>query len=118
MLNRGSVGGVHLDWIVSTQPHTRELLVGKMLNHAQQPRIGAEQVLSEVSSALDQEFLVLPVGHFAQTAHQQAIAIVLNEVVPIAAPDDFDHVPSRATENGFEFLNDLAVATHRPVEAL
>ena len=30
----------------------------------------------------------------------------------------FDDVPARAAENGFEFLNDLAVATHRTVETL
>ena len=29
-----------------------------------------------------------------------------------------DHVPARAPEHGLEFLDDLAVATHRTVEAL
>ena len=49
---------------------------------------------------------------------QQAIAIGLNERIPIAAPDHLDDVPSRAAENRFQFLNDLAVAAHRAVEAL
>ena len=34
------------------------------------------------------------------------------------APQDLDHVPARAEEQRFELLDDLAVAAHRPVEAL
>src|SRR6185437_9468255 len=34
------------------------------------------------------------------------------------APNDFDHVPTRAAENGFQFLNDFSVAANRAVEAL
>ena len=38
--------------------------------------------------------------------------------IPLAAPENLDDVPARAAEGGFEFLNDLAVAAHRAVEAL
>ena len=38
--------------------------------------------------------------------------------IPIAAPDHFDDVPSGAAEDRFQFLDDLAVAAHRAVEAL
>ena len=38
--------------------------------------------------------------------------------VPVAAPDHLDHVPAGAAKIGFEFLDDLAVAAHRTVEAL
>ena len=34
------------------------------------------------------------------------------------APDDLDDVPAGAAEQRFEFLDDLAVAAHRAVEAL
>ena len=35
-----------------------------------------------------------------------------------AAPDHFDHVPAGAAEGGFQFLDHLAVAAHRTVQAL
>ncbi len=38
--------------------------------------------------------------------------------VPLATPDDLDDVPSGAAEEALELLDDLAVSTHRPVEAL
>src|SRR5262245_46677018 len=89
-----------------------------MLYHLQQTRICSEQVLAEVCTALNKEFLILTVGDFAQTPYQQAVAIILNQAVPIAAPDDFDDIPTRAAEDRFQFLNDLAVAAHRPVKTL
>ena len=89
-----------------------------MLHHLQQARIAAEQVVPEVGAALDEIFLILAVGDFAHALDQESVTIVDDEVVPIAAPDHFDHIPARAAENRFQFLNDLAVAAHRPVQAL
>src|SRR6202043_4291499 len=95
-----------------------QLLIGQMLNHLQQPRIGAEQVLPEVGSALNKIFLILPIADFAQAPNQQPVAVVLNQAVPVGAPDDFDDIPSSPAENGFQLLNDLSIAAHRAVEAL
>src|SRR5271165_2428902 len=109
---------MHLDGNVPAQAHARQLLVGKVFDHLEKARVGAEQVLAEVSSALDKIFLILPVADFSQTPHQQAVPVTANQAVPIRAPDDLDDVPSRAAENRFKFLNDLAIAAHRAVEAL
>src|SRR6202008_4897155 len=89
-----------------------------MLDHLQQTRIGAEEVLAEIGSALDKIFLILAVADLAHAPDQQAIAIALDERVPITAPDDLDDIPARAAEDGFEFLNNLSVAAHRAVETL
>src|SRR5437870_5066503 len=109
---------MHFDRIVSTQPQPRKLIVRKMFHHSQQPRIAAEQVLPEICSALNEEFLILTVGDFAQTTHQQAIAIILNEAVPIAAPNDLDHIPAGAAENRLQLLNNFSFASHMTVEPL
>ena len=74
--------------------------------------------MTEIGATLNEKFLILTIGDFAQAPDQQAIAVVLNEAVPIAAPDHFDHIPARAAENGFELLNNFAVATDRPIQAL
>ena len=118
VLDRRLVGGVHFDGIVPAQPHAGKLFVGKMLDHLQQARIAAEQVVPEVSAALDEIFLILAVRDLAHALDQDSITIVADEVVPVAAPDDLDHVPAGAAENRFQFLNDLAVAAHRSIQAL
>src|ERR1700733_7168595 len=118
MINGGLVGGMYLDGIVSAQPQTGELLVGKMLDHLEQPRIGTKEILPEVRSALDKVFLILSVGDLAHAADQQPIAIGLNQRIPIAAPDELDHIPSGAPENRFQLLNNFAVATNRTVQPL
>ena len=34
------------------------------------------------------------------------------------APDNFNHVPARTSENAFQLLNNFAISTNRPIEAL
>src|SRR6266496_4115922 len=89
-----------------------------MLHHSQQPRIAAEQILPEVRSALNEELLILTVGDFSQPPHQQSIAVVLDEAVPIATPDNLDHIPAGTAENRLQLLNNFSVATYRTVEPL
>src|SRR5580700_5380289 len=101
MINSGLVGGMYFDRVVAAQAHAGKLLVGKVLDHLEQPRVGTKEVLPEVCAALDKVFLILSVGDLAHAADQQSIAIGLNERIPIAAPDQLDDVPSRAPENRF-----------------
>ena len=46
------------------------------------------------------------------------VFVRLEEHIPFAAPDDFDDVPAGSLEEGFELLDDLAVAADRAVQAL
>ena len=62
--------------------------------------------------------LIFAVNRLHHATLQQAIGILREQRIPVTPPDRFDHVPSRATEIGFEFLNDFAVAAHRAIEAL
>src|ERR1700678_511868 len=118
MIDRRAVGSVDLNRIVTTQPHAGELLIRKMLHHFQQPGIGAKKVLPEIRTALDEIFLILAVRDLAHAPEEQTVAIVLDDLVPIATPDHLDDVPSGTAEDRFQFLNDLAIAADRPVETL
>src|SRR5947209_1912078 len=89
-----------------------------MLDHLQQPWIAAKQVLPEVGAAFYEILLILSIADLAQPPHQQAIAVVLNERIPVCAPYHLDHIPAGSTENCFQFLNDLAVAAHGPIQPL
>src|SRR5277367_2574455 len=109
---------MYFDGIVTAQPHACQLLVGKVLDHLEQSWIGAEKILAEISPALDEVFLILAVADLTHTPDQQAVPITADERVPVAAPDHFDDVPAGAAEDGFQFLNDLAVAAHRTIQPL
>src|ERR1700733_15599888 len=89
-----------------------------MLDHLQQPGIAAEKILPEVRAAFDEILLVLSVAYFAQAFYQNSLAVVLDERVPIGAPNYFDYIPTGAAEDGFEFLNDLSVAANWTIQSL
>ena len=95
-----------------------KLFVGVVLDHLEQPRIGAENVLANVGARFHGELLHLAVDHFAEPLDEQAFGIALEEGIPVRSPDNLDDVPARAAESGFEFLDDLSVAAHRTVQAL
>src|SRR5689334_572165 len=89
-----------------------------MLDHLEQPWIAAKKVLAEIGAAFYEILLILSIADLAQPPHQQAIAVVLNERVPIRAPNYLDDVPAGSAENRFQFLNDFPVAAHWPVQSL
>src|ERR1700733_527607 len=89
-----------------------------MLHHFQKARIGAKKILAEVGSAFDKIFLLLAVADFSQAPDQQPIAVRADQTVPIRAPNDLDHIPTRPAEDGLEFLNDFAIPAHRTIKAL
>src|SRR5581483_3495079 len=89
-----------------------------MLDHLQQAGIAAKKALAEVGAALDEEFLILAVRDLTQAPHQQAVAVILNETVPISAPDHLDHVPPGAAEDSLQLLDDLAVAPDWTIQPL
>ena len=84
----------------------------------EQPRVGAEEVLAEVGAGLDGVLLVLAVDDLAHPLGEQAVVILGEQRIPVAAPEHLDDVPAGAAEAGFELLDDLAVAAHRAVEPL
>ena len=112
------IGGVDLERIVSAQSHPPELVVRDVVDHPQEPRVDAPEVLADVTAAGDGVLLVLTVDDFAHALDQQALFVARQELVPFRAPDHLDHVPAHAAEDGLQLLDDLTVAPHRTVETL
>ena len=65
VLDRGLVGVVDLDRVVAAEPQPLQLVVGQVLDHVEQPRIGAEEVLAEVGARFDRVLLILAVDDLA-----------------------------------------------------
>ena len=114
----GFVGGVNFARIVAAEAQAAQFVVGERLDEFQQARIGAEEMLANVGAGFDDELLVFAVDQFAHALDEQAFGVAVEDGIPLAAPENLDDVPASAAEGGFEFLNDLAVAANRAVEAL
>ena len=118
MVYRRLEGRVHLGRIVAAPVQLAQFVVRVVLDQIQEARIGAEEVLADVGARLDGVLLVLAVDGLLHAPAQQSVAVRRQQRVPVGAPDYLDHVPAGAAEGGLKLLDDLAVAAHRPVEAL
>mgnify|MGYP003346839584 CR=1 FL=1 len=58
------------------------------------------------------------VDDLAHALDEQALMVLLEQRVPLAAPQHLDDVPARAPERRLELLHDLPIASNGPVEAL
>ena len=118
MLHRALVGVVNLLRIVAAARQAMQLVVAHVGDHLQQLGIFAEELAANILAALGLVALVLAVDDFFHALQQNAVLVAGEELVPIGAPDQLDHVPAGAAESGFEFVDDLAIAAHRAVESL
>ena len=109
---------VHLAVVMAAPGQAAQLVVGQVLHHLAQPRVAAEEVLPDVRAGLHAVGLELAVRRGVHLVDQHAVGVLGQQRVPVAAPDDLDHVPARAAEERLELLDDLAVAAHRAVQAL
>ena len=67
----GVVGGVHLLRVVAAEAHRPQLVVAHVLDHAQQARVDAVEVLADVGAAGDGVLLVLAVDDLAHALGEQ-----------------------------------------------
>src|SRR5699024_5482197 len=111
-------GGVDLAVVVTASTQGPDLLVGHVLDELRGAGIAPEEVLPDPGSVVGTESLVIAVGDGVHEGDQCALGVLLEERVPLAAPDDLDDVPACAAEVRLQLLDDLAVAANRAVEAL
>ena len=118
-LGRREVGGEDLVVIVAAAAELEQLVVGQVLDHLAQARVGPEEVLADVAAGRRHGHLLeLAVDRRVHLLDERAVDVAREELVPLAAPDDLDHVPAGAPEQALQLLDDLAVAAHRAVEPL
>ncbi len=118
VLHRGLVRRVHLAVVVPTALEVPDLLVGEVLHQVLRARVASEEMLPHVGAVVGLVRLVVAVRRLVHQVDERAVAVGVQQRVPLAAPDHLDDVPARAAEVGLELLDDLAVAADRAVEAL
>ncbi|MCY1224120.1 hypothetical protein D9M72_362650 [compost metagenome] len=112
------VRGVDLAVVVAAALEVPDLVIAQVRDHVLGLRGLPEEVLADEPAGFGLVGLVVPVRGLVHDLHQGPVVVLGQEVIPFPAPDDLDDVPARAAEERFEFLHDLPVAAHRPVQAL
>ena len=95
-----------------------DFVVGHIGNHCRRFRMFAEEAIAHVLAVHGLDLLVLAIHGLLHDLAQLARLILREQWVPIRAPDNLNHIPACAAEGCLEFLDDLAIATHRPIETL
>ena len=85
-LDGGLVGVEDLDRIVAAEPQPLQLIVGQVLDHLEQPRIGAEEVLADVGARFDGVLLILAVDDLAHALGEQAVVVAREAADPSRCP--------------------------------
>ena len=116
--DRGRVGGVDLAVVVAATTELGEVVIGQVLDELAQPWIRPEEGLADRGAVAHGEALEVAVERLVHLVEQDAVLVARQQVVPLARPDDLDHVPAGAAEDRLELLDDLSVAANRTVEAL
>ncbi len=114
----GVVGRIDFVRIVAAAIQAPDVVVGQVAHHLERLRIFAEEMLARIGATEGLAGLVFAVDGFHHQLAQQTLAVVREQRIPVTAPDHLEHVPVGAAEHAFEFLDDLAVATHRAIQTL
>ena len=103
---------------MATTAKCKNLVVGHVLYKCGCLRVFAEEVLAHVGTVFGLESLVVSINGLVHQLQELARLVLGQKTIPFAAPDDLDHAPAGSAEEGFEFLDNFAVAHHRAVEPL
>ena len=112
------IGGIDLLVVVAAALEAPDLVVGHLRDHLFGLLGATEEVLAHECAGLGLVGLIVAVEGLVHDAHELAVVVLLQQIVPFATPEDLDDVPAGAAEEGLQLLDDLAVATHRAVKAL
>src|SRR5690554_45477 len=112
------VGRVNLVRVVATTVQLLDIFVRKVFRQLGQFRMLAEELLAGIGGTLESQVLQLTVAHLVHCTLHHAVFVFLEQRIPHATPDHLDHIPAGTTEHAFQFLDNLAVAPYRAVQAL
>ena len=95
-----------------------DLLVGHVLDELLRLRRPVEELLADELSVVRAESLEVTVGGGVHQVDEFAGLVPLEQLIPLASPDDLDDGPAGTPEEGLELLDDLGVAADGSVETL
>ncbi len=111
-------GGIDLGGVVAAAAQRGHVGVAHLGDHLQRGGGAAKEVFAHEGPVVGLEGLVVAVERVHHDLAQRTVFVARQQLVPLAAPEQLDHVPTRAAKLALQLLDDLAVATHRAIEAL
>ncbi len=116
---RGAVvSAVDLHHVVAAPAQAVDGFVRPVGHQCSQFGILVEEMGAVEGAVVGREGLELAVHGVGEGACQRAARVSAQQGVPVAAPDQLDDVPAGTRIQGFQLVDDAAVATHRAVQAL
>ena len=118
VLNGCAVSGIHLLVVVATALKLIQLLVGEVFDQLGRTRIATKEVFAHECATFGLVGLEVAVGCAVHDVDQRTGRISGKQGIPTASPNHLNDIPASATEERFEFLNDLAVTAHWSIKSL
>ena len=115
---RRLVSGMDLHHVVATALQAVDLLIGHALRQARQIRVLAKEGVAVVAPVFGRKGLHLPVHRVGKSPGQSTGGVACEQAVPVAAPNELDHIPAGATEEFFQLVDDAAIAAHGSIQTL
>ena len=85
--------------IMSAALKSPNLLIAPVGNQCCGARIATKEVLANICATFGFKGLIITVGGAVHQINKCAIAIVSKKFIPLAAPDNLDHIPTCTTED-------------------
>ena len=118
VVGRCGIGRIDLHQVVAATFEAVNLLVGHTLGQTRQLFVLTKEGVAVEAPVFGRKGLHLAVHRVGKRTHQGSGDIAGKQTIPITAPHQLDDVPTSATEQALQLINDAAVATHRSVQAL
>ena len=114
----GVIGRIELHRVMSTTRQSIDLLIGHACRQRTQGIALPKEAFAIEGTVGGRISLELTIHGARKGIDQRALGVAREQSIPVTAPDQLDHMPSRAGEQGFEFIHDAPVAPHRPIQTL
>ena len=111
-------GGEQFARIVTTAVQGEDLLVGHVFDQSGGFRVTVEEVLTHVAAVTGLHGLIVTIHGLVHQLDQLAGSVFLQQLIPLATPDDLGDIPAGACKQTFQLVDDLAVADNRTVQTL
>ena len=118
MLGCCLISGIELAVIMATTLERPDLFIAPISNHGCGAWVTTKEVFAHILAALGLKCLVVTIGGAVHQFKKRAITILSKQLVPFASPNYLHDVPTSASKDGFQLLDDLAVTANRTIKTL
>ena len=111
-------GSIDLHWVMTTTVQTRDVMVRQLIGHLFKLWVFPKELFTHKARIACLIQLVLTIDHFFHTVLEHTCHVFIKQCIPVTTPDDFNHAPACTAKYRLQLLNNLAITTHRAIEAL